>query len=151
MTRFLVGSLSAALAATLSACAGHGTTPADPTVPVTGAPTDQRNSVSAQTIANAGDIPIEKILANRVSGVRLGTAADGSLTVNIRGSTSWNGDNQPLYILDGVPITPGAGGALSGLNPHDIAKIEVLKDAASTAMYGSRGANGVIIIKTKAP
>jgi TonB-dependent SusC/RagA subfamily outer membrane receptor len=56
-----------------------------------------------------------------------------------------------LYVIDGVPITPGPGGSLSGINPSDIASIEVLKDAVSTTMYGSRGANGVILIKTKKP
>jgi iron complex outermembrane receptor protein len=109
----------------------------------------QKNAVSGDVLARSGDVPIEQILADRVAGVRLGHASDGTLTVTIRGSTNWNTDNQPLYVLDGVPITPGPGGALSGINPLDIAKIEVLKDAASTAMYGLRGANGVIVIKTK--
>jgi len=57
--------------------------------------------------------------------------------------------NEPLFVVDGVPIAPGPGGTLSWLNPHDIASIEVLKDAASLAMYGVRGGNGVIVIKTK--
>ncbi len=52
-------------------------------------------------------------------------------------------------MVDGFPIKPGPNGTLSWLNPHDIASIEVLKDAASTAMYGVRGSNGVIVIKTK--
>lgn len=132
------------LSAGMSACGGHGA--AQPTAQP--APR-QQNTVTSKTIADAGDESIEQLLANRVSGVRLGRAADGSLTVTIRGMTSWNTDNQPLYVIDGVPITPGPGGALSGLNPHDIDKIEVLKDPANTAMYGSRGANGVIVIKTK--
>jgi len=61
------------------------------------------------------------------------------------------GSNEPLYIIDDVPINPGPNGSLSGINPYDIATIEVLKDATGTAMYGVRGANGVIIIKTKHP
>jgi TonB-dependent SusC/RagA subfamily outer membrane receptor len=52
---------------------------------------------------------------------------------------------------DGVPIAAGPGGSLSGINPYDIQSIEVLKDAASLTMYGSRGANGVIVIKMKKP
>ena len=52
-------------------------------------------------------------------------------------------------MIDGLPIQPGPGGALVGINPHDIATIEVLKDAASLSFYGLRGANGVILIKTK--
>jgi TonB-dependent SusC/RagA subfamily outer membrane receptor len=109
------------------------------------------NVVSSDTIANSSGQPIEKILADRVAGVRLGRASDGSLTVQIRGSGSLNADAQPLYVIDGVPITPGPGGSLSGINPYDIASIEVLKDAVSTTMYGSRGANGVILIKMKKP
>jgi TonB-dependent SusC/RagA subfamily outer membrane receptor len=108
------------------------------------------NVVDADAIASAQGQPIEKILADRVAGVRLGRASDGSLTVQIRGG-SMNADNQPLYVIDGVPITPGPGGSLSGINPYDIQSIEVLKDAASTTMYGSRGANGVIVIKMKKP
>ena len=106
--------------------------------------------VSADIIANSSGQPIEKILADRVAGVRLGHDAEGNLTVQIRGSSSFSG-GQPLYVIDGVPITPGPGGSLSGINPYDIASIEVLKDAASTTMYGSRGANGVILIKMKKP
>ena len=109
------------------------------------------NVVDADAIAAAQGQPIEKILADRVAGVRLGRAPDGSLTVQIRGASNMNGDNQPLYVIDGVPITPGPGGSLSGINPLDIQSIEVLKDAAATTMYGSRGANGVIVIKMKKP
>jgi TonB-dependent SusC/RagA subfamily outer membrane receptor len=106
------------------------------------------NVVDADAIAAAQGQPIEKILADRVAGVRLGRASDGSLTVQIRGGS---GDAQPLYVIDGVPITPGPGGSLSGINPYDIQSIEVLKDAAATTMYGSRGAGGVIVIKMKKP
>lgn len=109
------------------------------------------SSVSSKEIENQPGKPIEEILASRVSGVRVTRAADGGIAVQIRGSTSILGDNAPLYVVDGVPITPGPGGSLTGINPYDIASIEVLKDAASTSMYGSRGANGVIVIKTKKP
>lgn len=109
------------------------------------------NVVSGDAIANSGGESIEKILASRVAGVTLGQTADGALTVRIRGANGWDADKEPLYIVDGVPITPGVGGALSGINPYDIASIEVLKDAVSTTMYGSRGANGVIVIKMKKP
>ena len=71
------------------------------------------------------------------------------MLVRIRGSQSFYGD--PLYEIDGVTITPGPNGSLSGINPSDIESIKVLKSAAETSMYGSRGANGVIIIKTKRP
>lgn len=109
------------------------------------------NVVGADVIEASSGQPIEKILADRVAGVVLGRTADGTLTVRIRGANSFSADKEPLYVIDGVPITPGPGGSLSGINPSDIASIEVLKDAVSTTMYGSRGANGVILIKTKKP
>jgi len=120
--------------------------------PVTRPHTEAKpNVVTAEDIQNQPGESVEKILSNKVPGVRVSRAPDGSIAVQIRGGSSINGNNQPLYILDGMPITPGPGGVLSGVSPNDIQSIEVLKDAASTAMYGSRGANGVIIIKTKRP
>jgi TonB-dependent SusC/RagA subfamily outer membrane receptor len=95
--------------------------------------------------------PIEQVLASRVSGVTITRAADGGIAVRIRGGTSLHGDDQPLYVVDGTPIRPGPGGALSGINPYDIASIRVLKDPVDTAMYGVRGANGVILIELKRP
>ncbi len=87
----------------------------------------------------------------------------GSTTIRIRGSSSIRSGNQPLFVIDGVPLSggtarPGGGGGdfgndggnpLAYMNPNDIAGIEILKDASSTAIYGSRGANGVILITTK--
>jgi TonB-linked SusC/RagA family outer membrane protein len=90
---------------------------------------------------------VEQALQGRTSGIRVsqssGAPGAGS-TVRIRGTSSINGSN-PLYVVDGVVI----GGGIDYLNPNDIASIEVLKDAASAAIYGARGANGVIIITTK--
>lgn len=108
------------------------------------------STVTAEEIArNASDQPIEKVLQGRVSGVTIERAADGGIAVRIRGASSFYGNNEPLYILDGSPMMPGPGGALTGLNPHDIESIQVLKNPADTAIYGIRGGNGVIIIKTK--
>ncbi len=87
----------------------------------------------------------------------------GSTTVRIRGSSSIRSGNQPLFVIDGVPLSGGsarpggqggeygsdAGNPLNYINPNDIASMEILKDASATAIYGSRGANGVIIINTK--
>ena len=86
---------------------------------------------------------------SRFPGVVVTRTPDGGLAVRIRGTTSIHGSNEPLYVIDGVPIRPGPGGALAGINPYDIESIEVLKDPASTTMYGVRGANGVIVITTK--
>jgi TonB-dependent SusC/RagA subfamily outer membrane receptor len=112
------------------------------------APQKPRNSVIDSTIiaSNAGQ-PIEKIIADHVAGVRLGQTADGSLALQIRGASSYANEGQPLYIVDGIQMSPGAG--LSGINPMDIATIEVLKDPASLARYGARGSNGVVIFKMK--
>jgi TonB-dependent SusC/RagA subfamily outer membrane receptor len=111
----------------------------------------QKNVVTAQMLADAGDVPIEKVLADRIAGVRLDRASDGHLTLRIRGTSSWNSDTDPLYVVDGVPLTAAFGGPLTGINKADIERIQVLKDAASTSMYGSRGASGVVLIETKKP
>lgn len=108
------------------------------------------STVTAEDIRRQPGEPIEEILAGRVSGVEVTRAPDG-IVIRIRGSTSIRGNRQPLYIIDGIPIQPGPGGALAGISPYDIESIEVLKDAVSTTMYGVRGANGVIIITTKRP
>ena len=92
---------------------------------------------------------IDKALTGRFPGVIVSQAPDGGLFVRIRGSQSFYGD--PLYEIDGIAIQPGPNGSLSGINPNDIESIKVLKSAAETSMYGSRGANGVIVIKTKKP
>ena len=93
--------------------------------------------------------PIERTLAARVPGLVISHAADGSISIRIRGGSSIMGNNEPLYIIDGIAALPGPGGNLTGINPRDIASIEVLKDAANMAFYGIRGSNGVIVIKTK--
>jgi len=109
------------------------------------------NTVTADDIARSPDQPIEKVLQAKVPGVWITRTPDGGIAVQIRGNSSIYGEQQPLYIIDGVPINPGPNGALTGVNPYDIASIEVLKDPADTAMYGMRGANGVIVVKTKKP
>lgn len=87
----------------------------------------------------------------RVPGVLVERAPGGGVAIRIRGAASFYASTQPLYVLDGAAIDPGPNGALTGLNPHDIATIQVLKDPADTAIYGVRGANGVIVITTKRP
>ena len=85
----------------------------------------------------------------RSAGVVVLRTSDGGIAVRVRGGMSVLGNNDPLYIVDGVPFAPGPEGSLIGINPYDIASIRVLKDPADITMYGIRGANGVIIIKTK--
>ena len=108
----------------------------------------------------------EQLMQGRVAGVQItsNSGEPGAInTIRIRGTSSVLGGNQPLYVVDGVPITnddigngsaSGAGATparnpLNFLNPNDIASMDVLKDASATAIYGSRGANGVVMITTK--
>jgi len=107
--------------------------------------------VTSKDITNDPSQPVEQALAGRFPGVEVNRTPDGGVAVRIRGGSSIMASNEPLYVIDGVEIAPGPNGALTGINPYDIDSIEVLKDATSTAMYGSRGSNGVIIIKMKKP
>jgi TonB-dependent SusC/RagA subfamily outer membrane receptor len=131
-----------------SGCAHGGGAPGAQKAP---AAATQGTTVTADEIHPAPGDPIEKVLAGRVSGVVVSSAPGGGISVRIRGVSSFSGNNEPLYVIDGVPIQAGPGGSLSGINPHDIESIRVLKDPADLTMYGSRGANGVILIKTKKP
>ncbi len=106
-------------------------------------------TVTAEDIERAPGKPIEEVLASRFPGVVVTRTPDGGIAVRIRGITSIHGSNEPLYVIDGLPIRAGPGGSLVGINPYDIESIEVLKDPASTTMYGVRGANGVVVITTK--
>ena len=108
------------------------------------------NTVTAEDIQRHPGEPIEEILAGRIAGVEVERTPNG-LKVRIRGATSLRGDSEPLYVIDGITIQPGPGGALVGITPYDIESITVLKDPAETAIYGVRGANGVIVIRTKDP
>ncbi len=109
-------------------------------------------SVSSVSEEELDDRPVrqaEELMEGRFPGVHVMRTASGGFAVRIRGASSIYGSNDPLYVIDGVPVAPGPDGSLSFLNPRDIAKIDVLKDAAATAIYGSRGSNGVILITTR--
>ena len=88
------------------------------------------------------------MLEGRVAGVQVIRTA-GGISVRIRGSGSLRANMDPLYVVDGVAVTASRAGAGIAVSPHEIARIEVLKDAAAAAMFGSRGANGVVVITTK--
>lgn len=111
-------------------------------------PSTQSSTVTSDNIHPAANEPIEKVLQGRVSGVVVSQGPDGGILIQIRGQSAYPA-TLPLYVLDGVPIDPGPNGSLSGISPYDIESIRVLKDPADLTMYGSRGANGVIVIKTK--
>jgi TonB-linked SusC/RagA family outer membrane protein len=140
---------------------------------------DLTGAVESINMKKTDEVPmvsVDQMLSGRAAGVQInqssGNAGAGT-SINIRGGNSLNGSNQPLFVIDGFPIindndafappgplgltnagsgNPGQGnslGALNWLNPADIQSVEILKDASATAIYGSRGANGVIIITTK--
>lgn len=110
-------------------------------------------------------LSVNSALQGKVAGVQVRQndgAPGGGLTIQVRGANSFSTDTQPLYVIDGLPYGGGSSAPDTGLsgtgagsnpmaniNPNDIESIEVLKDASSTAIYGSRGANGVVIVTTK--
>ncbi|HEV7783107.1 MAG TPA: TonB-dependent receptor [Chitinophagaceae bacterium] len=108
-------------------------------------------SVSSVGAKDLKDIPINsaaEALNGRLAGVTATTSEgspDATIRIRVRGGMSITGDNNPLFIVDGVQVENG----LSTISPQDIQSIDVLKDAAATAIYGARGGNGVIIITTK--
>lgn len=111
---------------------------------------DLTGSVSTISGADIAKVPVTstaQALTGRLPGVQI-TTSDGSpdaeMIIRVRGGGSITGDNSPLYIVDGFPVS-----SISDIAPTDIADITILKDAASTAIYGSRGANGVVLITTK--
>jgi TonB-dependent SusC/RagA subfamily outer membrane receptor len=93
--------------------------------------------------------PIEQLLASRFTGVLTSRTAGGGLSVRIRGVGSFLSSNEALVVIDDVPMDLSNGATLRAVNPRDIASIEVIQDAAGLALYGVRGANGVVVIKTK--
>jgi len=112
---------------------------------------DVTSSVSSINAKQLRDIPLNsaaQALAGRLAGVQI-TGSEGSpnaeVLIRVRGGGSITQDNAPLYIIDGIQVENG----LSTLSPQDIESIDVLKDASATAIYGARGANGVVIITTK--
>ncbi len=120
-------------------------------------------SVNSASIENTSTKDILSVLQGRAAGVQVvsnsGAPGDG-ISVTVRGQSSLNSGNSPLYVIDGVPVETNSLSLLNGwekhglnpladINPTDIESIEILKDAASTSIYGSRAANGVVLITTK--
>ena len=107
------------------------------------------SSVEEEEIKALPNPTVEQALQGRSAGVQVtknSASPGGEVSVRIRGGNSIIGNNDPLYVVDGFPISQGG---ISAINPNNIASMEVLKDASATAIYGSRGANGVILITTK--
>ncbi len=111
-------------------------------------------AITAKEFTKGNIVTPENLLSGRVAGVNINTSgAPGSGSeIRIRGGSSLNASNNPLIVIDGLPMSGTAGGSrgvLASINPNDIESFSVLKDASATSIYGSRGANGVIIITTK--
>lgn len=105
-------------------------------------------SVSAETFKNQPVKDIAQVLQGRSAGVEVTTTSGmpgAGSKIRIRGTTSINKSSDPLYVIDGMISTSG----MNGMSPQDIESIQILKDASSTAIYGSRGANGVVLITTR--
>ena len=121
------------------------------------------SSVKNEQLAQAPATSVDKMLAGKMAGVSItsGSGQPGSTsTIRVRGTSSINAGNEPLWVVDGIPVLAedfrqlsavGVGGGSSStfINPNDIESITVLKDAAATSVYGSRAANGVILVTTK--
>jgi TonB-dependent SusC/RagA subfamily outer membrane receptor len=147
------------LAALLAACGGNPPPAPDPDVvelgygsrhtrDVTGAV----GSVSSRRMGNVRVSRVEEMMQGRIAGVTVTRNGTGGYAVRVRGAGGFLHDGEPLFVLDGVPLTASRPGhALDGINPADVERIDVLKDAGSAAIYGTRGANGVILITTRRP
>lgn len=129
------------------------------------------SQLKSEDFKTGSNLSAQQLMQGAFAGVNIAQNSgkpDGKTTIRVRGGTSVNASNDPLYVIDGVPIDANAGAGqanirsgnndyfdqeaanpLSMLNPNDIESIDVLKDASATAIYGSRGANGVIMITTK--
>jgi TonB-dependent starch-binding outer membrane protein SusC len=105
-------------------------------------------AITAKDMTKGNIVTAENLISGRVAGVNITTSgAPGSGSeIRIRGGSSLNASNDPLIVIDGLPLS---GIDLNSINPNDIESFSVLKDASATAIYGARGANGVIIITTK--
>jgi TonB-dependent SusC/RagA subfamily outer membrane receptor len=107
-------------------------------------------SIKEDDVANVGPLRVEELLRGRVAGLLISYTPTGEVRFHIRGTNSLLYDQEPLVVLDGVPLAPNSvTAALSGLLPRDIRQVDVLKDVSSTAIYGTRGAGGVILITTR--
>lgn len=125
--------------------------------------TGSASVVKKEALKDAPSVSFENALNGKVAGLQVTTGsgqAGSTSSIRVRGIGSMNASNEPLYVIDGVPVSSGDSGQMSDyiytsnnvmstLNPNDIESITVLKDAAASSLYGSRAANGVVIITTK--
>jgi TonB-dependent SusC/RagA subfamily outer membrane receptor len=107
------------------------------------------SSVSGEVAQRNSPTSVADMIDGRFAGVEVRRLASGGISVRIRGERTLKGNGEPLYVVDGVPQHRSTG--VLDIDPRYVESIDVLKDAGSTAVYGARGANGVILITTKRP
>jgi TonB-dependent SusC/RagA subfamily outer membrane receptor len=136
----------AVIAAFLACHRSHPRAPEPQTSPTQ--PPATATTMRADEAARSHATSLEQLLEGRLRGVTVTALPSGGIVVRMFGPTSFYSGQEPLFVIDGQ-ATEVTQGRLSWLDPHDIESITALKDPSSTAQYGVRGANGVIVIKTK--
>ena len=150
----------AALVLAGSACASSGPRHTEEAVPDTvevGYGQQARKDISSAITSLPADsrrdvvsIDMEQLIQGHVAGVEVMRLPSGKISLRIRGASSINMSTEPLYVIDGTPVhADNFSDAVAGMSPQQVARIDILKDAAATAIYGSSGANGVVVITTK--
>jgi len=122
--------------------------PSSPSAAV-GATPEPRRGVNGDDVHGIPARQVEDVVEGRVPGVLVIRSPGGGVSLRIWGPTTIHGNNEPLYVLDGMPLNVAPGRGLFWLDPNDIERIEILKDVSAMAMYGVRGANGVVLITTR--
>jgi TonB-dependent SusC/RagA subfamily outer membrane receptor len=151
-TMYTLRALGATVLIAGSACSAHAP-PVTDDAPITADAKPKTSTSSDATLTQTGApvqqySRIEELIASRAPGVQV-VQVNGAYAFRIRGLSSPSGINDPLIVVDGVVSNlPGTRG-LDGISPNDVLRVEVLKDAASTAYYGMRGASGVILVTTR--
>lgn len=148
----LIGVAALLLGGCASTHQQHRSRPPSDTVEVgygTQARSDVTGAISSMPVDSAGAkaTTVADMIEGRFPGVEV-IRRSGGVSIRIRGARTLKSDSEPLYVIDGIP-SAGRSGVLMDLDPRDIKSIDVLKDAAATSVYGSRGSNGVILITTK--
>ena len=126
----------------VAACShGNVAPPAEPVPPGTVLTADDIRRSPGQSLA--------EMLIARVPGATMTRAPDGRMVLQLRGDNTIMGNAEALFVVNGIPLGPAVSGNLAAIDVHDIETVQVLRDATATAAYGVRGANGVIVIRTK--
>lgn len=133
--------LSCLLILALAGCSGSGE--------ATNRDSNDANTITGDEISQETTTNIGELIQGRIPGVMISQTVDGRIVARMRGRSSFNGNDSPLFVLDGMPVEPNRDGSLPGVFVREIESIKVLKGPTETARYGMRGANGVIVVTTK--